>query len=174
MQTSTEKSNMNTLRETFLNELADIYDAERQLLKALPKMAKAAQHEDLKAGLESHLTETQTHVQRIEQAFEALGEKPKAKKCKAMKGLIEEGDEIISERQGDAALICGAQKVEHYEIATYGSLKAWAEILGETDAAELIEETLEEEKAADEKLTEIAEETINAEESEEAHADTRR
>jgi len=165
---------MTTLRETFLDELADIYDAEHQLTKALPKMVKAAEHDELKAGFQEHLKQTQTHVQRIEQVFEALGEKAKAKKCKAMKGLIEEGEERISDEAGDAALIAAAQKVEHYEIAGYGSLKCWADHLGEAEAAELLEQTLEEEKETDDKLTELAENSINAEQNEEEHAHNRR
>lgn len=156
---------MNTLRETFLEELADIYDAEKQLLKALPKMAKAAQNDQLRQGFEEHLEQTEEHVQRLERVFVSFGEKAKAKKCKAMVGLIEEGQELISEKAGDAALISAAQKVEHYEIAAYGSLKSWAECLEENEAAELLEETLEEEKATDDKLTEVAESVVNAQES---------
>ena len=157
---------MSTLRETFLEELADIYDAEKQLVKALPKMAKAAQNEQLKQGFEEHLQQTQEHVQRVEQVFEHFGQKAKAKKCKAMMGLLEEGQDLIKEDAGDAALIAAAQKVEHYEIATYGSLKSWAEFLGEDDAAQLLEETLEEEKTTDDKLTEVAESVVNQQESE--------
>jgi ferritin-like metal-binding protein YciE len=158
---------MNTLRETFLNELQDIYDAEKQLVKALPKMAKAAENEDLKQGIEQHLEQTQQHVARLEEVFEAIGEKPKAKKCKAMLGLIQEGSELIEEEAGDAALICAAQKVEHYEIATYGSLASWAELLQQSDAAHLLQQTLAEEKETDERLTELAESVINAQESQE-------
>jgi ferritin-like metal-binding protein YciE len=163
---------MSNLRDTFLEELADIYDAEKQLVKALPKMAKAAKDEELKAGIEKHLTETETHVQRVEEVFEAFGEKATAKKCKAMKGLIEEGADAIAEEEGDTALICAAQKVEHYEIAAYGCLSSWAKRLGEEDAADLLEETLNEEKATDEKLTQVAEIVVNAEEDEE-HAHSR-
>jgi ferritin-like metal-binding protein YciE len=155
---------MSKLRETFLEELADLYDAERQLIKALPKMAKAAEHDELRAAFESHLHETEEHVNRLEQVFEHFGEKPRARKCKGMHGLIEEGQERIKEKEGDAALICAAQKVEHYEIAAYGSLHSWAKLLEQEDAAELLEETLQEEKATDDKLTETAEETINAQE----------
>jgi len=158
---------MKTLRETLLEELGDIYDAEKQLLKALPKMAKAAQHEELRQGFEEHLDQTEEHVQRLEQVFEHLGEKAKGKRCKAMAGLLEEGQELIKEKAGDAALICAAQKVEHYEIATYGSLKAWAELLEEQDAADLLDETLDEEKSTDEKLTELAENIVNVEQNEE-------
>ncbi len=155
---------MSTLRETFLDELADIYDAEKQLVKALPKLVKAAKNEELKEGIEAHLAETEEHVNRLEQVFEAFGEKPKSKKCKAMKGLLEEGDDLISEEAGDAALICAAQKVEHYEIAAYGSLKTWAEHLEQNEAVDLLTETLDEEKAADDKLTEVAESAVNEEE----------
>ena len=162
---------MSTLRETFLDELADIYDAEKQILKALPKMAQAAQHEDLRHAFEEHLEQTEGQVERLEQVFEVIGEEPKGKGCKAMEGIIKEGDELIKEHHGDAALICAAQKVEHYEIASYGSLQSWARILGEDDAADLLEETLDEERDADERLTEIAESAINVEESEEQEED---
>lgn len=157
---------MSQLRETFLEELKDIYDAEKQLVKALPKVAKAAEHEELKHAIEAHLEETEGHVERLEKVFEILGEKASAKKCKAMKGLLEEGEELISEKAGDAALISAAQKVEHYEIAAYGSLASWAKSLGEQEAADLLEETLGEEKEADDKLTSIAEETVNPEQNE--------
>ena len=152
---------MNTLRETFLEELADIYDAEKQLIKALPKMVKAAENDQLREGFEEHLQQTEEHVRRVEQVFERFGEKAKAKRCKAMVGLLEEGQELIKEKAGDAALICAAQKVEHYEIAAYGSLKSWAEFLDENEAAELLDETLEEEKETDQKLTEVAEDVVN-------------
>jgi ferritin-like metal-binding protein YciE len=158
---------MNTLRETFLEELADIYDAEKQLVKALPKMAKAAENDQLREGFEEHLEQTEEHVQRLEQVFEHFGEKAKAKKCQAMAGLLEEGQELIKEKAGDAALICAAQKVEHYEIAAYGSLKSWAEFLEENDSVELLEETLDEEKSTDDKLTELAESVINEAENQE-------
>src|SRR5438046_5529827 len=134
------KDNMSTLRETFIEELSDIYDAEKQLVKALPKMAKAAQNEQLKQGVEEHLEQTQEHVQRLEQVFEHFGQKVKGKRCPAMAGLIEEAQELIKEDAGDAALIAAAQKVEHYEIATYGSLKSWAEFLDENDAVDLLDE----------------------------------
>ena len=152
---------MSTLRDTFLEELADIYDAEKQLVKALPKMAKAAQNEQLREGFEEHLEQTEEHVRRVEQVFEQFGQKAKAKKCKAMMGLLEEGQELIKEKAGDAALIAAAQKVEHYEIATYGSLKSWAEFLQENEAVDLLDETLEEEKTTDERLTEVAESVVN-------------
>lgn len=163
---------MSQLRETLLEELKDIYDAEKQLVKALPKMARAAEHEELKHAIQAHLEETERHVERLEEVFEALDEKASAKKCKAMKGLVEEGEELIAEKAGDAALIATAQKVEHYEIAAYGSLRTWAKSLGEQEVADLLEETLEEEKEADDKLTTIAESTVNEEqkEGEAAHA----
>jgi ferritin-like metal-binding protein YciE len=161
---------MSGLRDTFVEELKDLYDAEKQLLKALPKMAKAAEHEELKAAFETHLEETETHIQRLEEVFEAFGETAKGKKCKAMQGLIEDGQDLISEEEGDAALICAAQKIEHYEIASYGSLRTWAEMLDETQAVDLLQETLDEEKATDEKLTEIAESAANPEEAEESEA----
>ena len=156
---------MSMLRETFLEELADIYDAEKQLVKALPRMAKAAQNQQLREGFEQHLQETEEHVERLEQVFDNFGEKAKSKKCKAMMGLLEEGEELVREKSGDAALICAAQKVEHYEIAAYGSLKSWARMLQEEDSAELLEETLEEEKSTDDKLTEVAESVVNEEEN---------
>ncbi len=158
---------MTELRETFINELRDIYDAEKQLLKALPKMAKAAADEQLQVAFESHLEETEEHVQRLEEVFRSLDEPVKARKCKAMQGLLAEGDDLIAEEEGDAALILAAQKVEHYEIASYGSLKAWAALMGEEDVASLLEDTLEEEKATDEKLTGIAETAVNAGHSDE-------
>jgi ferritin-like metal-binding protein YciE len=159
---------MSALRETLIEELKDIYDAEKQLLNALPKMAKAAQNEELKAAFEQHQQETEGQIERLEQVFEIFGEQPKGKKCKAMQGLIEEAQDLIKEDEGDAALICAAQKTEHYEIASYGSLRAWAELLEESDAVDLLEETLDEEKATDEKLTEIAETAANPEEEAEA------
>lgn len=151
---------MNHLNQLLIEELQDLYHAEKQLIKALPKMAAAAQNAELAEAFKEHLQETRTHLERIEGAFKALGESPKAKTCKAMQGLIAEGEEIISEHKGspcvDAALISAAQKVEHYEIASYGCVRTWAKLLGEDEARQLIEETLEEEKAADDKLTQIA------------------
>jgi ferritin-like metal-binding protein YciE len=158
---------MGELRETFIDELKDLYDAEKQLLKGLPKMAKAAENEELRTAFEEHLEVTSEQVKRLEQVFKIFGEEPKGKKCKAMQGLLEEGQELIEEEAGDAALICAAQKVEHYEIASYGSLVAWARLLDESDARELLEETLSEEKETDEKLTEIAETAANPEADEE-------
>jgi ferritin-like metal-binding protein YciE len=160
---------MSILRDTFLDGLADTYDAEKQLTKALPKMVQAAKNESLKAGFENHLTETESHIGRLEEVFEIFGEKAKGKTCKAMKGLVAEGEEIIGDDMGDAALIGAAQKVEHYEIAAYGSLKSWAQHLGKNEAVDLLEQTLQEEKATDNKLTQLAESVVNVEESEEEH-----
>ena len=157
---------MSELREMFLDELMDIFDAENQLLKALPKMAEAAADEDLQSGFREHLKETETQVDRLKQVFEILGQPAKGKACKAMQGLIAEGEELIKEDAGDAALICAAQKMEHYEIATYGTLCSWARLLEEEDAEELLLTTLDEEKAVDQKLTELAEDTINIEAAE--------
>ena len=153
------------LHELLIEELRDIYHAEGQLLKALPKMVKAAQSERLKEAFERHLEETEQHVERIERAFEILGEPAKAKKCQAMEGLLEEGKEVMEEHAEsptlDAALICAAQKVEHYEIASYGTVCTWADLLGLNEVSDLLRETLDEEKTTDETLTEIAESEIN-------------
>ncbi|HEX3720944.1 MAG TPA: ferritin-like domain-containing protein [Verrucomicrobiae bacterium] len=157
---------MSKLRETFLEEAADIYDAEKQLIRALPKMAKAAEHPELKEAFESHLSETEEHVRRLERIFEIFGHKARAKKCKAMQGLVAEGEERISDEAGDAALICAAQKVEHYEIAGYGCLRTWASLLDEEEAADLLQETFDEENAADEHLTSLAVQMINSAENE--------
>lgn len=161
-----EGQEMNTeLHELFLDELADLLNAETQLTKALPKMAQAAQSEELRDAINSHLEETEGHVDRLNQVFESVDEKPKSKTCQAMKGLIEEGSELLQELEGkstiDTGIIAAAQKVEHYEIASYGSVRAWAEQMGHTEAVILLDETLAEEKAADEKLTEIAESVAN-------------
>ncbi len=148
------------LRELYIDELKDLYNAENQLVKALPKMAKAASSDDLKQGFEKHLEQTKGHVERLEQIFEALGESPKGKKCLAMEGLVNEGAETMQEDfEGavmDSALIGAAQRVEHYEIAAYGTARAFAEILGESDHVSLLEQTLEEEKETDNTLTELA------------------
>lgn len=159
---------MGNLRVTFVDELRDLFDAEKQLLKALPKLAKAAENEDLKASFEQHVEETEGQIERLKEVFELFGQEPRGKKCKGMEGLVEEGAEMIEEEAGDAALICAAQKAEHYEIATYGSLSAWAQLLGEDQAVELLEQNLEEEKATDEKLTELAESVVNIEEEQES------
>lgn len=157
------------LRELYVDELKDLYNAENQLVKALPKMAKAAASPELKAAFEEHLEQTKGHVERLETIFEKLGESPKGKKCKGMEGLVEEGSEAIEEYEGairDAALIGGAQRVEHYEMAGYGTVIALANELGESEHASLLEETLEEEKEADQKLTELSKD-VNAEAAEE-------
>jgi ferritin-like metal-binding protein YciE len=154
------------LHQLFREELADVMNAEMQLTKALVKMAKAAESEELEEAFTSHQEETENHVQRLKEVFESLNEKAKSKTCKAMKGLVEEASGLMKELKGssasDAGLIAAAQKVEHYEIAAYGSLRAWAEEMGHKEAVRLLDETLEEEKAADEKLTEIAESLANA------------
>jgi len=161
---------LKTLQDLFVQELKDLHSAETQLVKALPKMAKAATHEDLKAGFEEHLEQTKGHVSRLDQIGKQLGCKLTGHTCKAMQGLIEEGGELISEDAEDsvrdAGLIGAAQRVEHYEIAGYGTARALARCLGHDDAADLLSETLDEEKATDEKLTELAENTINAEAAE--------
>ena len=157
------------LKELYIDELKDLYSSENQLVKALPKMAKAASSDELRQGFEKHLEQTRGHVQRLEKIFEALGESPKGKTCKGMQGLIEEGSEVTEEDYKgsvmDAALIGAAQRVEHYEIAGYGTVRSMAEALGEDDHVSLLEETLEEEKETDEKLTELAEK-INTQASE--------
>src|SRR5882724_11135008 len=148
------------LKELYIDELKDLYSAENQLVKALPKLAKATASEELRAGFEEHLEQTKGHVGRLEQIFEMLGESPKGKKCVGMEGLVEEGSEVMKEDlEGavlDAALIGAAQRVEHYEIAAYGTARALAEELGETEHVDLLSETLAEEKETDEKLTELA------------------
>ena len=153
------------LHKLFLDQLADIYDAEQQLTKALPKMAKAAESDELREVIESHLEETEEHVSRLEQVAQSLDEKLKSQTCPAMKGLIKEGEELVSEHKNtaaiDAAIIAAAQKVEHYEIATYGTLATWAEQMGHDEAAKLLRQTEEEEAAADEKLTSVAESIAN-------------
>jgi ferritin-like metal-binding protein YciE len=150
---------MESVRELLLDEMKDLYDAEKQLVKALPKVVKASSNADLRQAFENHLEETRGHVQRLERAFEMMGEKVKSKPCAAMKGLVEETGEAHEKSEGpltDSAIICAAQKVEHYEIAGYGTLAAWAKSLGLEDVAGLLEETLAEEKAADKKLSEVA------------------
>jgi ferritin-like metal-binding protein YciE len=155
----------NTLKQLYVDELRDIYDAEKQLIKALPEMAEAATSEELRSGFEGHLEQTREHARRLEQIFSALGEKPTGKKCKGMQGLVTEGSEMIEEDfEGDvkdAGLISAAQRVEHYEIAAYGTVRTYASILGAQDAVSLLEKTLAEEKETDQKLTELAE-GINA------------
>jgi ferritin-like metal-binding protein YciE len=148
-----------TLKELFVEHVRDIYDAEKQLVKAIPKLSKAADSEELASALQSHLEETQSQVSRLEQVFDLLGEPAKAKPCKAMKGLVEEGDEATAEKNAelrDLAIIAAAQKVEHYEISAYGTACAIADRLGLNDAVDLLRQTEEEERNADEKLTSVA------------------
>lgn len=154
------------LNELFLDELKDIYWAENHLAKALPKMAKAATSDELRTAIKNHLAETENHITRLEQAFKSIGEKAVAVKCEAMAGLLKEGDEIVEETETgsltrDAGIISAAQKIEHYEIASYGTLRTLATVLGYDEAAELLEATLKEEKNCDSLLTEIAESGIN-------------
>jgi ferritin-like metal-binding protein YciE len=159
----------NTLRELFIDELRDLYDAENRLVKAIPKMAKAAESHQLRAGFEHHLEQTKDHVKRLKQALTALDEKASAKKCAGMTGILKEGDEMLAEEyEGsvkDAALISAAQRVEHYEIAAYGCVHAWAVELGENEVAQLLESTLSEEKETDAKLTQLSAEINSAAES---------
>jgi ferritin-like metal-binding protein YciE len=156
---------LENLQDLLLDELEDIYDAEQQLVKALPKMAQTASTPELKKSFEMHLEQTQGHVQRLEQIFQSFGQEPEAKTCKAMKGLIAEGAEVIKEdaipEVKDAALIAAAQRVEHYEIAAYGCARTYAEQLGKTDAVQLLEQTLKEEEQTDKKLTKLALQVIN-------------
>lgn len=165
MKTTTQRASK-TLPDLFLGELADMYDAEHRIAKALPKMAKAAMSEELKQSVLAHLQETQGHVTKIEEIFGLFDKKAKGKTCKATVGLLEEADEIAEDFKGspsnDAALISAMQKVEHYEIASYGCLHAWAVLLGNHEAAHLIASILEEESAANYKLSELAESQCNA------------
>jgi ferritin-like metal-binding protein YciE len=153
------------LDELFHDTLKDIYFAEKKILAALPKMAKAAQNEDLKAAFEKHLKETEGQVDRLEQVFELIDQKPQGKKCDAIMGIIEEGQEIAKEYKGspalDAGLVAAAQAVEHYEIARYGTLRTWAQEMGLDDAASLLQKTLDQEEATDQALTKLAESTVN-------------
>jgi ferritin-like metal-binding protein YciE len=162
-----------TLHDAFIDELRDTYDAERQITKALPKMIKACTSEELRAAFESHLEETRSQVERLEQVFEMLDEKARGKHCDGMAGIIEEGKSVMEEEFDettmDAVLIASAQRVEHYEMAAYGTLVAWAKDMGHNDAADVLATILEEEKAADEKLTTIAEGGINQEAARAAH-----
>jgi len=150
------------LSDLLEDELMDIYDAEKRLVKALPKMASAATDESLRNAIEQHLAQTETHVTKLESVFESLGKAAKGKKCEAMTGLLEEGDSIVAEFKGspaiNAAIIAAAQKVEHYEIASYGCMVEWSGILGENDVQEVLQSILDEEKQADETLTECARE----------------
>jgi ferritin-like metal-binding protein YciE len=157
---------LDSLQHLLVDQLKDLYSAENQLVKALPKMAKAASTPELRAGFEEHLEQTRKQVERLEAISEQMGISPKGKKCAAMKGLIEEGKELIEEEPDpavlDAGLIAAAQKVEHYEMASYGCARTWAEQLGLEEAAGLLQETFEEEKETDEKLTELAKQKVNA------------
>lgn len=154
-----------TLDDLFLDTLKDIYYAERQITKALPRMAKAAQSDELRAGFEKHLAETEGHVERLEQIFELLGKPARGKTCDAILGIIEEGKSIMDEFKGtaalDAGLISAAQAVEHYEIARYGTLKSWANQLGMSDAVKLLDATLKEEEVTDRTLTKLGESSAN-------------
>ena len=158
--------NHNNLKSLYVDELRDIYNSEQQLIKALPKMAKAANSEELRKGFEEHLEQTRQHATRLEQILSALGEPVKGKKCKGMAGIVAEGGEMMSEDFDgalmDAALISAAQRVEHYEIAAYGAVHAYAELMGESEAASLLQQTLEEEKQTNQNLTELSEQ-INSE-----------
>jgi len=161
-----QEENNSMLQELFTDELRDIYWAEKHLVKALPKMEKASSSEELAVAFSDHLAVTQEHVSRLEQVFELMGEKPRGKKCDAMEGLVKEAESIIEETEEgtstrDAALIIAAQKVEHYEIATYGGLATLAKTMGKNEIKELLGQTLEEEKEADELLTQLAESNIN-------------
>ena len=162
-----------TLHDAFIDELRDMYDAERQLTKALPKLAKTATAAPLRDAFESHLAETQEQIERLEQVFENLDEKVRGKHCDGIAGIIDEGKSIMEEdfdsATMDACLIAAGQRAEHYEIAAYGTLIAWARAMGHTEAADLLQQNLDEEKAADEKLTAIAEGGINESAADDAH-----
>jgi ferritin-like metal-binding protein YciE len=164
-----------TLHDAFIDELRDTYDAEKQLTKALPKMAKAASSPDLRTAFEEHLEETRAQIERLEQVFESLDEKARGKHCEGIAGIIEEGkavmEEDFDEATMDACLIAGAQRAEHYEMAAYGTLIAWAKAMGHMDAVDLLQQTLDEEKATDEKLTALAEGGINQGAADAAHSD---
>ena len=162
-----------TLHDAFIDELRDLYDAEKQLTKALPKLAKASSNPDLRGAFESHLEETRGHVERLEEVFGSLDEKVRGKHCDGIAGIIEEGksimDEDFDEITMDACLIAAGQRAEHYEMAAYGTLVAWAQAMGHTEAAKLLQQTLDEEKAADRKLSGLAEGGINQSAADEAH-----
>jgi ferritin-like metal-binding protein YciE len=158
---------MTTLEDLYMDMLKDLYSAEKQLVKALPKMAKNSQNSELQRAFQDHLKQTEGHVERIERIFSELGGSPRGKKCVGMEGLIEEGNELLQEDAEpdvlDAGLIAAAQKVEHYEIASYGTARTWAERLGYNNQAQLLQQTLDEEGEADKKLTQIAESFVNME-----------
>jgi ferritin-like metal-binding protein YciE len=161
-----------TMDDLFLHLLKDMYHAEKQLLRALPKMAKNTESSELKKAFQTHLGETEDQVKRLEKVFDMLGKKAQGIPCKAMQGLVEEGKEAMDEVEDaevlDAALLAGAQAVEHYEISRYGTLRAWAEELGHDDAVKLLQETLDEEEATDEALSELAEQVVNQEAQQQA------
>jgi ferritin-like metal-binding protein YciE len=156
---------LETLRDLFLNELRDMYHAEKQLVRALPRMAKAADSDELRQAIQKHHGETEGQVRRLERVFQSLGETAGAKRCQGMQGIVEEGKEILEEDGQepviDAAIIAAAQKVEHYEIASYGCLITYADLLGEREASKLLKQTLAEEEATDKALTQLAERSIN-------------
>jgi ferritin-like metal-binding protein YciE len=158
---------IDSLQKLYVDELKDLYSAEKQLVQALPRMAKKASHPQLRAAFEEHLEVTKKHVERLDQIFERLERSPRGKKCKGMEGLIEEGKEMMQEDIEpdvlDAALISAAQRVEHYEIAGYGTVRTYARLLGEEEHARLLQQTLDEEGEADKKLTQLAETSINVE-----------
>jgi ferritin-like metal-binding protein YciE len=164
-----------TLHDAFVDELRDTYDAERQLTKALSKLAKAASSPNLKEAFETHLEETQGQIERLDQVFASLDEKPRSKHCEGIAGIIEEGKSIMEEdfddSTMDACLIAAGQRAEHYEMAAYGTLVAWARAMGHDEAVNLLQQTLDEEKAADEKLSSLAEGGINQSAAEQAHSD---
>lgn len=164
-----------TLHDAFIDELRDTYDAERQLTKALPKMAKAASSPDLRAAIESHLEETRGQVERLEEVFATLDERVRGKHCEGMAGIIDEAksamEEDFDEVTMDAVLIAAGQRAEHYEMAAYGTLVAWAQAMGHTEAANLLQQSLDEEKAADQKLSKLAEGGINSTAAEMAHGE---
>lgn len=158
---------MNSLQDVFVDELRDLLNAEQRILKTLPKMAKKAGHRELQSAFQEHLEQTKGQVQRLEKIFESMGMAARGKRCKGIEGIIEEGQELVEESEDedvtDAVLIGAAQKVEHYEIAAYGTVRTYAQLLGNTQAAKLLQQTLDEEKQTDRKLTELAEGNINAE-----------
>ena len=167
-----------TLHNAFIDELRDAYDAEKQLTRALAKLSKASSSSRLRDAFDSHLDETQGHVERLEQVFESIGERPRGKHCEGIAGIIEEGKSIMGEEFDDttmdACLIAAGQRAEHYEMAAYGTLIAWAQAMGHTDAVKLLQQTLNEEKAADKKLSSLAEGGINQTAADAAHPDEAR
>ena len=168
-------ANAGTLHDAFIDELRDTYDAEKQLTKALPKMAKAASAAELKKAFETHLEETHGQIERLDRVFASLDEKPRGKHCDGIAGIIDEGKSILAEdfdeSTMDACLIAAGQRAEHYEMAAYGTLIAWAQAMGHEEAADLLQETLNEEKAADEKLSALAEGGINQDAADAAHGE---